>query len=87
MVTNIAFNVTEDNIFNVTYQLQTSKNVFEIEGIMSSYFDGRIKRFKFEPSEIPEEISEYYDKLWEDINEEIIDAFDKFVFTNKLRVY
>ncbi len=57
---------------NVTY----IKNDFEITGVMRKYNSGRSDEYEFEPDSFDGETEEYFDRNWEDISAEIVDAYN-----------
>lgn len=56
---------------NVTY----IKNDFEITGIMRKYHSGRSEDYEFIPDSFDAETEDYWDMNWEDISEEIVNAY------------
>ena len=73
---SIAININDDGTIDVNYQCKVNNKLFELEGTIRAYSDGRKKCYEFEPSDVPEEFSDYYDKNWESIDAEIINSFE-----------
>lgn len=68
----------KNKTYHVTYTFTIEGEEREIEGTLEPYNSGRSVEYKFEPDDFEDdETEEYYDDNWEDIEEEILDEFNK----------